>query len=270
MAIDTPAKLAILGAGPIGLEAALYARFLGYDVAIFDEAEVAANVRRWGHVRMFTPFGMNRSPLGLAALAAQDENDPGVLVLSRFAGAAAQMRDALIVNPFSQEDVADAIKRALAMPLPERRRRWRALMDGVEKDDIMAWRDSFVAALQEARDVLARYAITPPEGVAAALADPANETLKPDDPKLGSSSYLIVAAPKASIATRPKASVSAAETAAISGLSRNNRLNALLNRSNLLTNKTNRRDYFAYFLNDRSANGVNKAMWLLNRLGSAE
>ena len=53
--------------------------------------------------------------------------------------------------------------------------------------------------LQEARDVLARYAITPPEGVAAALADPANETLKADDPKLGSSSYLIVAAPKASI-----------------------------------------------------------------------
>ena len=53
--------------------------------------------------------------------------------------------------------------------------------------------------LQEARDVLARYAITPPEGAAAALADPANETLKADDPKLGSSSYLIVAAPKASI-----------------------------------------------------------------------
>ena len=74
MAIDTPAKLAILGAGPIGLEAALYARFLGYDVLVFEEGAVAASVRRWGHVRMFTPFGMNRSPLGLAALAAQDES----------------------------------------------------------------------------------------------------------------------------------------------------------------------------------------------------
>jgi thioredoxin reductase len=73
MAIDTPAKLAILGAGPIGLEAALYARFLGYDVVVFDAGEVAANVRRWGHVRMFTPFGINRSPLGLAAIQAQDE-----------------------------------------------------------------------------------------------------------------------------------------------------------------------------------------------------
>ena len=62
------------------------------------------------------------------------------------------MRDALIVNPFSQEDVADAIKKALAMPLAERRTRWRALMDGVEKDDIVAWRDNFVAALHAARN----------------------------------------------------------------------------------------------------------------------
>jgi thioredoxin reductase len=74
MAIDTPAKIAILGAGPIGLEAAIYARFLGYEVAVFEAGEVADSVRRWGHVRMFTPFGMNRSPLGLAAIQAQDES----------------------------------------------------------------------------------------------------------------------------------------------------------------------------------------------------
>ncbi len=73
-----------------------------------------------------------------------------MLILSRFAGAAAQMHEALIVNPFSQEDVADAMRRALAMPPEERRRRWRALMDGVETDDVMAWRDNFVAALKEA------------------------------------------------------------------------------------------------------------------------
>jgi len=74
MAIDTPARLAILGAGPIGLEAALYARFLGYDVAIYEAGDVAASIRRWGHVRMFTPFGMNHSPLGLAAIHAHDES----------------------------------------------------------------------------------------------------------------------------------------------------------------------------------------------------
>ena len=74
MAVDTPARIAILGAGPIGLEAALYARFLGYDVDIFERGSVADNIVRWGHVRMFSPFGMNRSTLGLAALRAQDES----------------------------------------------------------------------------------------------------------------------------------------------------------------------------------------------------
>jgi thioredoxin reductase len=72
MAIDTPARIAILGAGPIGLEAALYARYLGYDVDLYERDEVAAHLRRWGHVRMFTPFGLNRSTLGLAALKAQN------------------------------------------------------------------------------------------------------------------------------------------------------------------------------------------------------
>jgi thioredoxin reductase len=73
MSVDTPAKIAVLGAGPIGLEAALYGRFLGYDIELFDRGEVADNVRRWGHVKMFSPFGMNASPLGLAALEAQDD-----------------------------------------------------------------------------------------------------------------------------------------------------------------------------------------------------
>jgi thioredoxin reductase len=74
MAVDTPARIAILGAGPIGLEAALYARFLGYDVDIYERGIVADNILRWGHVRMFSPFGMNRSTLGLAALRAQNES----------------------------------------------------------------------------------------------------------------------------------------------------------------------------------------------------
>jgi thioredoxin reductase len=74
MAIDTPARLAILGAGPIGLDAALYARFLGYDVVVYERFDVAASVRQWGHVRMFTPFAMNRTTLGLAAIQAQDES----------------------------------------------------------------------------------------------------------------------------------------------------------------------------------------------------
>lgn len=73
MAVDTPARIAVLGAGPIGLEAALYARYLGYDVAIYERGQVAENLLRWGHVRLFTPWRMNVSPLGVAALSAQDE-----------------------------------------------------------------------------------------------------------------------------------------------------------------------------------------------------
>jgi hypothetical protein len=72
MAIDTPATIAIIGAGPIGLEAALYARYLGYDVLLFERETVAAAVRRWGHLPMVTPLGTCVSKLGLAALHAQD------------------------------------------------------------------------------------------------------------------------------------------------------------------------------------------------------
>ena len=75
MAVDTPARIAILGAGPIGVETALYARFLGYDVDLYERQEVAANLLRWGHVRMFSPFSWNSSPLGLAALAAQAKGE---------------------------------------------------------------------------------------------------------------------------------------------------------------------------------------------------
>ncbi|MFO0817434.1 MAG: hypothetical protein U1A77_05805 [Pirellulales bacterium] len=74
MAIDTPARLAVLGAGPLGLEAAIYARFLGYDVEVFERGRVAEHVRQWAHLRMFSPFQQSSSPLGVAAISAQDEN----------------------------------------------------------------------------------------------------------------------------------------------------------------------------------------------------
>lgn len=74
MTIDTPARLAVLGAGPIGLEAALYARFLGYEVIVIEQGRVAEHVQRWGHVKMLTPFQHNSSPLGLRALLTQDEH----------------------------------------------------------------------------------------------------------------------------------------------------------------------------------------------------
>jgi len=85
-------------------------------------------------------------------VAAQDPEDPGVLILSRFAGAADQLRQALIVNPNSPEDIAEALKRALSMDRDERIARWKVLYDNIVTEDVTAWRDAFVAALSGARE----------------------------------------------------------------------------------------------------------------------
>ena len=72
-------------------------------------------------------------------VAAQDEDDPGVLVLSQFAGAAEEMEEALIVNPFDVDAMANSLQRALTMPLEERRERHRALFDRIHRNDAQAW-----------------------------------------------------------------------------------------------------------------------------------
>jgi thioredoxin reductase len=62
-------RIAILGAGPIGLEAAIYARKLGFPVTIFERGQIGEHIRHWGHVRMFSPLGMNSTPLGRALVS---------------------------------------------------------------------------------------------------------------------------------------------------------------------------------------------------------
>jgi hypothetical protein len=64
-------RIAILGAGPIGLEAALYACRLNLPVTVYERGRVGEHLRRWGHVRLFSPFGMNSTPLGRAAIRAE-------------------------------------------------------------------------------------------------------------------------------------------------------------------------------------------------------
>ena len=64
---DTP-RIAILGAGPVGLEAALYARSLQLPVAVYERARIGEHMHWWGHVRLFSPFSMNTTPLGRAAI----------------------------------------------------------------------------------------------------------------------------------------------------------------------------------------------------------
>jgi len=110
-----------------------------------------AGIYRAARVGLVTPLRDGMNLVAKEYVAAQNPRDPGVLILSQFAGAAAQMKEALIVNPFSREEMSDALHRALSMKLPERIRRWEALIEGVRRDDITAWRDNFVRALREAR-----------------------------------------------------------------------------------------------------------------------
>ena len=63
-----PLRVAVLGAGPVGVEAALYAKACGLAVAVYERGQVGEHLLRWGHARMFTPFGANATPLGIKTL----------------------------------------------------------------------------------------------------------------------------------------------------------------------------------------------------------
>ncbi|HYE41614.1 MAG TPA: alpha,alpha-trehalose-phosphate synthase (UDP-forming) [Ramlibacter sp.] len=104
---------------------------------------------RASRVALVTPLRDGMNLVAKEFVAAQDELDPGVLVLSRFAGAAEQMKEALLVNPYDTEGTAAAILLALQMPLEERRNRHQALMRGVRMHDVHWWCESYLAALNE-------------------------------------------------------------------------------------------------------------------------
>ncbi|HEX7885003.1 MAG TPA: trehalose-6-phosphate synthase [Phenylobacterium sp.] len=106
-----------------------------------------AGIYAAARVGLVTPLRDGMNLVAKEFVAAQNPDDPGVLILSRFAGAARQMQDALLINPNSPEEMADALKRALDMERPERIRRWKALFDTVQREDVTAWRDAFVQAL---------------------------------------------------------------------------------------------------------------------------
>jgi len=80
-------------------------------------------------------------------VAAQNPEDPGVLILSPFAGAAYELDGAIIANPYDPDAVAEALQMAMQMPLEERYQRWRSMMEILVRNDITAWRESFLRAL---------------------------------------------------------------------------------------------------------------------------
>ena len=104
---------------------------------------------RMSRVGLVTPLRDGMNLVAKEYVASQSEKDPGVLVLSRFAGAAHELTEALIVNPYDEDSVADALSRALTMQLDERRARWRSMMDRLSKHDVHSWRAEYLAALDQ-------------------------------------------------------------------------------------------------------------------------
>jgi trehalose 6-phosphate synthase len=108
-----------------------------------------AGLYRTARVALVTPLRDGMNLVAKEYVAAQDPEDPGVLILSRFAGAAIDLRRALLVNPYDAESVAHAIAQALAMTLEERRARHQALLAVVSAYDLDRWQREFLAALRD-------------------------------------------------------------------------------------------------------------------------
>jgi trehalose 6-phosphate synthase len=109
-----------------------------------------AGLLRSSAIGLVTPLRDGFNLVAAEFIAAQDGRDPGVLILSRFAGAAETLRDALIINPYDTDAVANAIKQALIMPLDERQDRWRKTLDVLQKNSAALWCERFIAAISGA------------------------------------------------------------------------------------------------------------------------
>jgi trehalose 6-phosphate synthase len=112
---------------------------------------VLAGLYRTAQVGVVTPLHDGMNLVAKEYVAAQNPDDPGVLVLSKFAGAANELDTALLVNPHDIDGMARTIAVALSMPFPERRMRWEAMMAKLRRRSIQQWFTSFVEALETAR-----------------------------------------------------------------------------------------------------------------------
>jgi trehalose 6-phosphate synthase len=111
------------------------------------QRKALAGLLRASRVGLVTPLRDGMNLVAKEYIAAQNPANPGVLVLSRFAGAAEEMREALVVNPYDVEGVAEALQRALHMPLDERKARWNALNRRICENGAATWRAKYLDAL---------------------------------------------------------------------------------------------------------------------------
>lgn len=115
--------------------------------------DALAALFRVSQVGFVTPLRDGMNLVAKEYVAAQSMDDPGVLVLSKFAGAAEELREALIVNPYDSDDMARALNRALTMSLEERQERQQALIDRIREKDANWWLKSFMDALENRNPV---------------------------------------------------------------------------------------------------------------------
>jgi trehalose 6-phosphate synthase len=106
-----------------------------------------AGLYRMSRVGLITPLRDGMNLVAKEYVAAQEPDNPGVLVLSQFAGAAHELKSALIVNPYDIEATADALARAFAMPVDERKHRWQAMMAALRANTVHDWASHFLEAL---------------------------------------------------------------------------------------------------------------------------
>ncbi|MFC4274796.1 alpha,alpha-trehalose-phosphate synthase (UDP-forming) [Achromobacter aloeverae] len=105
---------------------------------------------RASQVGYVTPLRDGMNLVAKEYVAAQPPDDPGVLVLSEFAGAAEELEEgALLVNPYDPDGMAERLHRALTMPLPERRERYEHMLQRLNDNNLSHWRDRFLHDLQE-------------------------------------------------------------------------------------------------------------------------
>ncbi len=113
--------------------------------------EALAGVFRIAAAALVTPLRDGMNLVAKEYVASQDPADPGVLLLSQFAGAAAELDAALIVNPHETEGMAQALRTALEMPLEERQARFTSMFERISRQDIDRWAETFLAKLSETR-----------------------------------------------------------------------------------------------------------------------
>jgi len=114
-----------------------------------------AGFLRLSRVALVTPLRDGMNLVAKEYVATQDPENPGVLVLSPFAGAAYELAGAIIANPYDPDAVAEALQEALQMSREERVERWQAMMVVLRRNSISAWRESFLRVLGEANGQVA-------------------------------------------------------------------------------------------------------------------